>query len=111
MNTSVREHIIFKTLVLVLVVSLLSPSAKKFAHLFVHHKHDICKGEKTTHLHELNTDCDFYKYKVQHHYTCHLFNYHIVAPKEQLPEIVSQYQFLSDYQRLQTDLRGPPALI
>ncbi|MBD0835920.1 hypothetical protein [Aestuariibaculum suncheonense] len=96
---------------LLLAVSLLYPAVTKFAHLFANHEHDICKGEKTTHLHELNTDCDFYKYQVHHQYAFSLFEYHIFSTKEQSPEIVSQYQFLSDYQRLQIALRGPPALV
>ncbi|WMI65513.1 hypothetical protein RBH94_15785 [Aestuariibaculum sp. YM273] len=111
MKQSVRINIIFRTIALLLVISLLKPAVFEFAHLFAHHEHDICKGEKTTHLHKLDTDCDFYKYKVHHQYTFNLFEYRIFTTKKQTPEVVSQYQFLSDYQRLQTALRGPPALI
>lgn len=111
MEQAVKNSFIIKIVALLLAISLLSPAINKFAHLFTHHKHDICKGEKSTHLHELNTDCDFYKYKVHHHYTFNLFEYRIFTPKIQSPEIISQYHFLSDYQRLQTALRGPPALV
>ncbi|MBD0832656.1 hypothetical protein [Aestuariibaculum sediminum] len=106
-----KIHKALKIVALLLAIALLTPTINKFAHLFAHHHHDICKGEKTTHLHELNLDCDFYKYKVFHNYTFHFFKYNIFLIKEESIQIVSQYQFLSEYQRLQTALRGPPSLI
>ncbi|WP_308992591.1 hypothetical protein QLS71_013360 [Mariniflexile litorale] len=106
-----KEHIAYKTLTLLIALLLLAPIATKFAHIFAHHKHDICLGEKSTHLHEINTDCDFYKFKLSHSYTITFFNVELIVPKENSLEIVSQYQFLSKFQRLQTTLRGPPSLI
>lgn len=108
---TIKEHIIFKIVTLTLVATLLVPTALKFAHIFTHHKHDICLGEKSTHLHELNIDCDFYKFKLSNNFTLAFFNFNLFTPKEKPLKIVSQYQFLSDYQRLQTALRGPPHLI
>lgn len=106
-----KEHILFKTLTLVLAMVLLVPTAVKFAHIFAHHKHDICLGEKKTHLHEINTDCDFYKFKLTHAYTFTFFNFELFSVEENHVTIVSQYLFLSEFQRLQTSLRGPPALV
>ncbi|MBU3822595.1 hypothetical protein KO566_11015 [Flavobacteriaceae bacterium XHP0103] len=106
-----KEHIIFKIVTICLALTLLVPTYAKFAHLFSNHKHDICLGEKSTHLHELNIDCDFYKFKPTTHYTFNHLDYHFFTPKEQPLEVASQYQFISEYQRLQTALRGPPALI
>ncbi|MDO7172813.1 hypothetical protein [Mariniflexile sp. AS56] len=106
-----KEHIAFKTATLLVVLFLLIPTATKFAHIFSHHKHDICLGEKSTHLHEINTDCDFYKFKLSHSYTFTFFNIELISPKEITLDSISQYQFLSKFQRLQTALRGPPSLV
>lgn len=106
-----KEHIAFKIITLMLALLLLVPAGAKFAHIFAHHEHDICKGEKSTHLHEINADCDFYKFKLSNSYTFTFFNVELISTKESTLEIVSQYQFLSKFQRLQTALRGPPALI
>lgn len=108
---NVKTHILFKTITFVLAITLLLPYGAKFAHIFAHHKHDICKGEKATHLHELNTDCDFYKFKISNPFTFTFFNFELISSQEPSLEIVSQYQFLSKFQRLQTALRGPPAFI
>uniref|UniRef100_UPI0040480717 hypothetical protein n=1 Tax=Mariniflexile sp. TaxID=1979402 RepID=UPI0040480717 len=108
---NLKEHIAFKTVTLFLAVSLLLPTGVKFTHIFAHHKHDICKGEKATHLHKINADCDFYKFKLSHSYTIAFFNVELFSPQEKALKIVSQYQFLSEFQRLQTVLRGPPAFI
>lgn len=106
-----KQHILFKALALVLAMVLLVPTALKFSHIFTHHKHDICLGEKKTHLHEINTDCDFYKFKLTHAYTFTFFNFQLFSVVENHLAIVSQYQFLSEFQQLHTTLRGPPALV
>ncbi len=109
---TIKEHIIFKIVAISLVTTLLVPTAIKFNHIFEHHKHDVCLGEKSTHLHELNIDCDFYKFKLNNNnYTLTFFNFKLFSPKEKPLKIVSQYHSLSDYQCLQTSLRGPPNLI
>jgi len=106
-----KEHIAFKITTICLALTLLVPTYVKFAHLFSDHKHDICLGEQSTHMHELNIDCDFYKFKLSTDYTFTCHNYTIFKPKKQSLEIASQYEFISEYQRLQTALRGPPFLI
>ncbi|MFV0541571.1 MAG: hypothetical protein ACK5MZ_10120 [Aestuariibaculum sp.] len=106
----IKQHILFKLLSILLVFALLLPIAAKFAHIFANHEHDICKGEVHTHLHELNVECDIYKYKLTTNYTPTFFCYNLYAPLEYTGAIMSQYQFLSEFQRLQTSLRGPPVL-
>lgn len=107
---NIKEHIIFKTITIVLAFTLLVPTVYKFVHIFAHHKHDICLGEKSTHLHEKNTECEFYKFKLSHTYIYSFFNIEFISSEEDNVEIVSQYHFLSEFQRLQTALRGPPSL-
>jgi len=106
----IKQHITFKIFAFVIALVLLVPSVVKFNHIFANHEHDICQGEKSTHLHELNTDCDFYKFKLTTPFTCICFNFSLFVPKETPLQIVSQYQFISKYQRLQTSLRGPPQI-
>ncbi|MGE5943195.1 MAG: hypothetical protein ACM31G_02540 [Flavobacteriales bacterium] len=106
----IKQHITFKIFAFALALVLLVPTVVKFNHIFANHKHDICQGETSTHLHELNTDCDFYKFKLSTSYTFTCFNFNVFIPKENALQIVSQYQFISEYQRLQTSLRGPPQI-
>lgn len=109
---NLKQHIIFKTITLLLSVSLLIPTAYKFAHIFENHHHDICKGESATHLHEINADCDFYKFKLNN-------TQFYEAPKSiEIPTIVTfvllnhaTYNFLYNHQSLSFSLRGPPALV
>lgn len=106
-----KNNIGFKLITLVLALALLVPTVYKFAHIFAHHEHDICLGETSTHLHEINTDCDFYKFNLSPSYTIPSFNTELITFQEEHLAIVSQYQFLSKFQKLQTSLRGPPSLI
>ena len=108
---SLREHIIFRVLIFLLIAALSTPYFVKLAHIFTHHKHEVCLGEKATHLHELDLDCEFYKFKLTNNFTFSFFNFDIISIKEKQVVIVSQYNYLSEYQRLQTSLRGPPVLI
>ena len=105
-----KQHITFKIFAFTIALVLLVPTVVKFNHIFVNHKHDICQGEKSTHLHELNTDCDFYKFKLTTPYTFTCLNFSLFVPKAAPLQIVSQYQFISEYQHLQTSLRGPPQI-
>ena len=58
-----KEHIAFKILTLLLVVSLVVPSAVKFAHVFEHYNHEVCIGDSTTHIHKVDLDCEFQKFQ------------------------------------------------
>ena len=106
-----REHIIFKVLVIVLIASLITPYCVKFAHVFTHHTHEVCLGEKNTHLHKLDLDCEFYKFKLAKNFTCDLFNIELLLENKESHQIVSHYHFLSKYQSLHFSLRGPPSLV
>ncbi|AJR04014.1 hypothetical protein [Siansivirga zeaxanthinifaciens] len=107
----IREHIVIKILTLVLGALLLLPTATKFAHIFAHHKHDICKGEKTTHLHEINNDCDFYKFKLNNHYYFSIAYYTLFHETAIYKIPVITYKFLNNYRPLSFSLRGPPTLV
>ena len=49
-------------LCLLLVGSILLPTAKKFVHAFYEHTELLCGGEGTLHFHEVEIDCDFQKF-------------------------------------------------
>lgn len=108
---NLKEHIIFKTVTLALIVTLIVPSIVKFSHTFSHHKHKVCIGEKSTHIHEVDLDCDFHKFQLNKTFTISNYNSKLFICEELLVKIVSQYDFLNSYQKLHFVLRGPPSLI
>ncbi len=107
----IKEHIIFRLCTLFIAALLLVPIAVKFAHIFEHHNHIVCKGDNSTHIHQVDLECEFYKFKLNKNFTYSLFNIDLFLEKSEAQQIISQYHFLSEYQRLQTSLRGPPVLI
>jgi len=38
----IQEHILFKCITILLIVTLLTPSMVKVGHVFENHKHDVC---------------------------------------------------------------------
>ena len=84
----IKKHII-SCLSIVLLCALLFPSAVKLTHAFKNHKHEICDGEKTAHFHEVDIDCDFYKF------TLTTFNYDVIS----YPEF---YSFNTSYKAVTT---------
>ncbi|WP_299116644.1 hypothetical protein [uncultured Winogradskyella sp.] len=105
------EHICFKIIALTLVIAIITPALVKFSHGFQNHEHEVCYGESTSHLHELDIDCDFYKFKLNTQYVHLLKPINVLEIEQVRLEIKSQYTFISDYQRLQTSLRGPPTSV
>ncbi len=106
-----KEHIAFKTLIMLLVVTLLVPSAVKIAHIFEHHKHEICEGGDSTHIHKVDLECEFQKFQINNNFTLSQITFAFFQLNENSKVIESQYRFLSNYQRLHFSLRGPPAFV
>ena len=107
---TVKQHFAFKIVSLLAVVMLLIPTIVKFTHTFNHHTHKVCTGEKSTHLHKVDLDCEFFKFQTNKNFTFTSFIIDLFSEQEIQPEIESQYVFLSDYQRLRFLLRGPPQI-
>ena len=105
-----KQHVSIKVAALLLVLALITPSIVKFTHVFNHHKHEVCLGELQTHLHELNTDCNFYKFKISKPFSFTAYQYHLQTEKINHDLNESQFEFISDFQRLQNNLRGPPPI-
>lgn len=107
----IKDHSIGKIAALLLVVSLLLPVSLKFAHAFEGHKHEVCTSKNTKHIHQIDHDCEFHKFKHNNLLTFVTQNYSIAEISSPRTEIPAYYQFLSTYQKLHFKLRGPPQLI
>lgn len=110
MNT-IKGHIVFRLLTILLVITLLVPATVKLAHVFEHHEHKVCLGEDSTHIHKVDLDCEFQKFSITH-------NFKLSKEFNQLFQISSPtlaynvtYQFLNNHRPLSLSLRGPPVLV
>lgn len=95
------------------MLAVLFPSAVKLTHAFSHHTHTVCNDDNSlaTHFHEADIDCDFYKFKLTTQFYFQNKLVTLKSPDENFKITDSQYEFVSDYQKLQTALRGPPQMI
>ncbi|WP_431134365.1 hypothetical protein [Psychroserpens mesophilus] len=107
MNTY-KQHIAFRIATLAIVICLVLPTVVKFSHIFAHHKHEVCLGENQSHLHEIDVDCEFYKFNLNHQTTLTSFEFSPLEVAKNQQVITSRYFFLSTFQRLHFSLRGPP---
>lgn len=105
---NIKQHIGFKVTTTLLMVTLLVPTMQKFAHAFSNHKHEVCTGVNGTHIHNFDVECEFYKFKINSSFTFTSQSYNILEFKDNHSPIISQYYFISDYQKLPFSLRGPP---
>ncbi|WP_115808732.1 hypothetical protein [Winogradskyella pacifica] len=103
---------LFKTLAIMLVLSVLLPSAVKLTHAFNHHTHEVCDSdnELKTHFHESDLDCDFYKFKLTNNLFLVFNNYEIIPQIIATKQLSSYYISLNNYQQLTRFVRGPPQL-
>lgn len=106
-----KEHILFRVLTFLLVITLLVPSAVKIIHVFEHHEHEVCISENSTHIHKIDLDCEFQKF--------HITTYALLTPNVNQAELVEYlheipvltYKFLNNHRPLSFSLRGPPTLV
>ena len=106
-----KNHITFRIIAIYVALLILTPTFVKFTHVFSHHEHEVCLGEKTTHLHKFDADCDFYKFKLSNSLSCTFLDALFFSEEENIPKIISDYYFLSAYQNLHFSLRAPPVLV
>lgn len=93
------------------MATLLLPASIKVVHIFEHHEHKVCSGDTSTHFHQVDLDCEFQKFQLNHNFTFSQQLIKLFSPQETPLKKVSQYFFISKYQRLPFSLRGPPALV
>jgi len=93
------------------MVALLTPSAVKLAHVFENHEHSVCDTPLSSHFHELDWDCEFYKFKLNNQFKVSKFAVEFIEPKINTVMIISYYEIINVYQKSKIYLRGPPALV
>lgn len=103
-----KAHIGFKISIVVLVTVLLVPSFVKLAHAYENHKHEICKTPQKSHYHELDLDCEFYKFKKVNQYHLNNFKEFEFFVVDYKPATISFYKHLISHRQLSFSLRGPP---
>lgn len=108
---NIKQHIIFRSLSLLLIVLVLTPSVVKLEHAFnhSHHKHEVCLGEPQAHLHTLDVDCEFHKFQLNTVFSLPENNFELLEIQDNHQVINSQYFFISEFQSLHFSLRGPPS--
>ena len=92
-----------------MVVALLFPSAVSFSHIYAHEKHETCHNYFDTHLHKKNIDCELCKFHPTPVIALDLFHFNLNQAVPAYKKFFDLYQFLSDFQKLSFELRGPPA--
>lgn len=90
---------------------ILLPIIVKFAHTFTHQNHYICFEKHTTHFHNKDLDCEFYKFKLNTKYlTSNKVNTKVIRTTNY--KIYStDYHFVFTYTKPPFSLRAPPHLI
>ncbi|WP_299889657.1 hypothetical protein [uncultured Lacinutrix sp.] len=106
-----KLNIISKIVTLLLLVAIATPTAIKLAHVFEDHKHEVCNNHSTFHFHQNETECELHKFKLNNPLNFAVQNFELFSSEIPSENIVSQYHFVSNYQRLSFSLRGPPILV
>lgn len=107
---SIKNHIIFQILTFCLATILILPTALRFIHIFEHDSHIFCDGNQSTHIHQIDMECEFQDYHLHTNFIPTYSKITFLKEQNHLPKIISQYFFISDYQRLPFSLRGPPTV-
>lgn len=94
------------------MVSLVLPSLVKLSHAIEHdHEHVVCKEKNQVHFHNIEYDCEFYKFNINHNLFFELFDYKVKSSSETNTSEIAYYTFLKSHQQLTSFLRGPPVLL
>jgi hypothetical protein len=113
LNLKILISAFFRVVAFVLTLAVLLPSAVKLNHVFTHHEHEVCEndGTNTTHFHETDLDCEFYKFKLTKTYYLDLNPVNETSKIFNNKTEVSYYLFLRTHKENNSYLRGPPALV
>ena len=91
-------------------MAIVTPAFVKAYHVFENHEHKACNEKYATHFHELDIDCDFYKFKLNSP-----FYYNSETEENNFQDLiaslnVSYYTLLRSHNKDTSYLRGPPNL-
>ncbi len=106
-----KQHIGYKLAAFLLVLSFVLPVAVKFTHALNHHEHEVCIGINQSHFHEVDLDCEFYKFKINHNLYVSKFNYEVNSNFLIHTSEIAYYTFLKSQRQLTSYLRGPPVTV
>ena len=106
--TNIKIHKIISGISLILCFCLLVPSAVKFLHIFENHQHETCLGEHTTHLHKIDKECEFYKFKINQPFTFSNEIYSVLNEEVTSQKYFFGYNYTNSHQPLYYSLRAPP---
>lgn len=106
------KHITLKCSALVLIVALLLPLGIKFAHTFEDHTHEVCTDYSSTHLHEIDLDCEFYDFNTTT-FTYFLYNSVSLFKSIISTKPISYYttHVVNAYKHSNRQLRAPPIFL
>lgn len=105
-NTKIADSFVS----LLLVLAILGPSVLKISHAIFEHEDTHCVESGSLHVHGVELDCDFQKFKLSHQQYpvfCQIINFISFPPRD---IVFSCYTYISNYQELHFTLRGPPLL-
>ncbi len=103
-----RTQLISSITTLLLVLCILAPTALKLSHAIYEHESLQCAEPGAVHVHEIELDCDFQKFKLSTQYYSVPVNFENQAVTVELIKNSDFYTFLNNYQKLPFALRGPP---
>ena len=106
-----KQHITFRITTIIIVACLLLPIGVKVAHVFSHHEHEVCIGENQSHFHEIDMDCEFYKFNLNSNFYVYVNTFEINFEIKTQTVNVKNYLYSKDHQHPSTYLRGPPCLM
>lgn len=101
----------FKTLTILIVTVLLFPYLVKFNHVFENHKHEVCIDNAVEHFHEMEMDCEFYKFNTTNHFLFYNIQQSSIVTSIKPLLNYSYYEFQNSHQQLYISLRGPPSVL
>jgi len=106
-----EQYFLLKYVAVVLLLAILLPSAVKFTHVFEDHKHEVCTDYSTNHMHEIDLECEFFKFKLNTQYYTLLENFDLIIEDNFFKIKDTYYNFQFNYQQLSYSLRGPPFVV
>ncbi len=110
MNNAIKNSII-RVAALLLVFTLMVPNAVKLSHAFNHSKHKVCFNDHSTHIHQVDLDCEFQKFQFNSHYTFLSYHYSFAYLTPFLKKSTLEYNYFYNHRQLSFSLRGPPVLV
>jgi len=111
LNQNKKVHIILSFTAIVLAVCILAPTLDKLSHYFSDHSHELCENASVTHFHQVEFDCDFYKYKISHPLVIGGFSIDLIKYEKTFQEPINLNSLIITRDLIYFSLRGPPSTL